>query len=437
MFEDYSEKKYKMVASDIDELIGCLDQRLFNTVASTPALEGTIAPLVDILKPLAPLKDNYDEVKELWIRIPRGESCDNDYDYPEEIVWYRLVLCRGFNNDGSLFYYSLSLNNQSVINATIGGRVDLSSEDFAEGAAIKVCELILPAVEESMNLLKEGKYNELVQMMLPYYHRVGIIKRSEIWAVDKEKKKETFGGLTEDDVNKFKALIASGINHEDKIGRIKEFTANDFFMACKLGYEAVGENCEGYSLSELYRYFSDGRDEGLTGAFCAYDEDIGIDFDDPKAWDDWYFGRAHKGSGHPWKVYPGVCLHVSDDRFDIEMDFKNGVISENEYKAKLGNFGYYFVVAAGNRPFESVKFYNAISEAGYPVIVSEGCELVVSFEGADYIGIVPRLMTSRYCAEIIPEEYGEVIEFQCVEKERDRWFDKIIWLPEEPAKLLF
>ncbi len=437
MFLDDCEKEYKLVAPDIDELIGYLDQGLFNTVASTPAIERAIEPLIDLLKPLAPLKDVYDEVKELWIRIPRGESCDNDYDYPEEIVWYRLLLRKGFNYDGSLYYYALSLNNQSVINATIGGRVDLSPEEFEEGAAIKVCELILPAVEESMNLLKDGKYNELVQMQLPYKHRVGVIKRSEIWTVDPEKKKEAFGRLSEDDVDKFKSLIASGINHEDKIGRIKEFTANDFFMACKLGYEAVGENCEGHTLSELYRRFSDGRDEGLTGAYRVYDEDIGIDFDDPKAWDDWYFGRTHRGSGHPWEVYPGVYLYVSDDRFDVEMDYKRGDISEDEYKAKRGECGYYFDVAAVNRPFESVKFYNALSEAGYPVIVSGGRELVDSFDGADYIGIVPHMMTSRYCAEIIPEKYGEVIGFEYVEKGRDHCFDKIIWIPEDPAELLF
>lgn len=100
---------------------------------------------------------------------------------------------------------------------------------------LDACELILPAVEESMKLLKEGKYNELVQMQLSYKHRVGVIKRSEIWAVDPKKKKEAFGGLTEDDVDKFKTLIASGINHEDKIGRIKEFTANDFLWHVSLG----------------------------------------------------------------------------------------------------------------------------------------------------------------------------------------------------------
>ncbi len=208
-------------------------------------------------------------------------------------------------------------------------------------------------------------------------------------------------------------------------------------MACKLGYEAVGENCEGHTLSELYRRFSDGRDEGLTGAYRVYDEDIGIDFDDPKAWDDWYFRRTHRGSGHPWEVYPGVYLYVSDDRFDVEMDYKRGDISEDEYKAKRGECGYYFDVAAVNRPFESVKFYNALSEAGYPVIVSGGRELVDSFDGADYIGIVPHMMTSRYCAEIIPEEYGEVISFEYVEKGRDHWFDKIIWIHEDPAELLF
>ncbi len=56
---DESEKDFKMVAPDIDELIGYLDQELFNTVASAPAIERAIAPLVDLLKPLAPLKDVY------------------------------------------------------------------------------------------------------------------------------------------------------------------------------------------------------------------------------------------------------------------------------------------------------------------------------------------------------------------------------------------
>ena len=284
MFEEY-EKEFNQVAPDIDELISYLDQGVFNTVASTSALERVITRLVDILKPLAPLKDEYDEVKELWIRIPRGESWDDDNDYPDEIVWYRLVLLRGFNNEGSLFFYTLSLNNLSVISATIGGRVDRSLEEFEEGAAIKVCELIFPAVEESINLLKAGKYNELIQTQLPYKHRAGVIKRSDIWAADPEKKKETFKGLKENDINKFKSLIESGINHEDKVGRIKGFTANDFFMACKLGYEAIGKDCEGYTLPELYKHYSDGRDEGLTGLYPHFDDEPGIDFEDSKAWD--------------------------------------------------------------------------------------------------------------------------------------------------------
>lgn len=433
---DKCEKKYKMVAPDIDELISYLDQGIFNMVESTPLLEKTIEPLVDILKPLAPLKDEYDEVKELWIRIPRGDSWDDYYDYPDEIVWYRLVLRRGFNNDGSLFYYTLSLNNQSVISATIGGRVDRSPEEYEEGAAVKVCELICPAVEGSISLLKAGKYNELIQTQLPYKHRAGVIKRSDIWAAAPEKKREAFAGLNEDDVNKFKSLIATGINRVDKIGRIKEFTANDFFGACKLGYEAIGKNCEGYTLPELYKHYSDGRDEGLTGLYPHFDDEPGIDFEDPKAWDEWYSRRKLKDSGHPWEILPGImCLYVSEDRFDVELDFRRGDISEKEYKRKLENSGYYYEVAGWSRPFESVKFYLALSEAGLPVVVSGGEKLVAGFEGVDYVGIVPYMRSERYCAEIIPEKYGEISDFEYVDKERDRWFDKIIWISEKPAEL--
>ena len=83
-------------------------------------------------------------------------------------------------------------------------------------------------------------------------------------------------------VRAFRELVESGVNSADKIGRIRDFTANDFFRACKLGYESIGKVCEGMAPSELYRRYADGRDEGLTGRGYGLNAGPGIDFDDPK-----------------------------------------------------------------------------------------------------------------------------------------------------------
>ncbi len=51
---------------------------------------------------------------------------------------------------------------------------------YPEEAAVKLCELIVPAVHESIRLLQENKYNDFVEKYLPYQFRVGVVKRNNI-----------------------------------------------------------------------------------------------------------------------------------------------------------------------------------------------------------------------------------------------------------------
>ena len=462
MFFEDDEKKYKMVAPDIDGLLCYFKNRsLINAVKSTPQLLAAVESIFELLKPLQPIKKN-DAVKSLWLQIPRGtiEEYDSFEDmksygevenyeeyvqrwlqeYPMEYVWYELVIVRCLDREGKLEYYGMNLGNERVIAASIDDRFFGETEYYAEEAAIQLCELIIPAIKEAMKLLEEGKYNARVEGELPYYFRTGVIKRSDIWSVDPDCKKSNYDGLSEEAVSRFKELISSGANNVEKIGRIRDFTANDFFKACKLGYEAIGKDCNNFSLPELYIHFSDGRDEGLTGTGYGLNEGSGIDFGDPEAWNEWYFHREQQG-GHPWEVVPGgnsthMSLYVCNDKRELEFSLRCGKLTKAEYDRKIEKTGYYFEIVGVHRQFESVNFYLALMDAGLPVVIEDAEELVKRFEGSDYIGVVPHHMFTRYCANLFPIKYGNIIDFTHVYKEDDCWFDKITWLPEEPAELL-
>ena len=364
MFFEDDETQYKLVAPDVDALLRYFDHCSLNPNPSTPALLEAFTSISDILEPLAPLKKN-EEAKAIWLRVPRGNIEDytsfedmkawdevetyEEYEtrwheeYPEEYSWYELVAVKSVDRDNKLRYYGISLGNERVISASAEDRTFFGNEGYySEDAAVKLCSLILPAVRDSIALLQAGSYNKIVEEELPYQFRVGVIPRAELWKYDSEMKKYAYDGLSEDAVREFKKLISSGINDESKIGRIKRFTANDFFRACKIGYEAIGKDCSGFSLPDLYMHYADGRDEGLTGQGHGLNAGPGIDFDDPGAWDEWYYGK--RGGGHPWEVVPGgnsthVELYVRNDKRDLEWMLRTGEITEEEYGTRLENAG--------------------------------------------------------------------------------------------------
>lgn len=434
MFYEDEERDYKLLAPHIDELVSFCDSHLFNEVLIDSANFAAIEPLFRLLEPLAPIKCNSD-AKEIWIKVPRGTLEDYCYGeeldsetfreawlryYPDEFKWYRLFVAKYVDQDGSVNCFVMRLNQSSVISAVKVWRSSEKPKYFEEKDFEKLCELLTPAVEQSVKLLKEGKYNEYIEKELPYKCRVGVIKRCDLWRLEPKYKDEVYGNLSEDKIIKLKRIIESGENDRDRIGRIKDFTANDFFKACKLGYEAIGHDCEGASLPELYIRYSDRRDEGLTGLGVNPYHEPGIAFDDPKAWDEWYFHRKQRDSGHPFEVAPGYYhLYVWQDKEDSEMG------------------GYYFDLGGStNYPNEVISSYLAIRDAGFPIFFPGGEGFIDSFEGSDYIGIVPIQMSEYECAEFIPDEYENVGDYVNADEIKDNWVDKITWLPESSAELI-
>ncbi|MCR5698908.1 MAG: hypothetical protein K6G52_04605 [Treponemataceae bacterium] len=455
-------KEYKLVAPDIDRLLNCFGRGHLNPSGITEKLDAAMKPLFEALLPLAPLKSN-NEAKVIWLQIPRGDISDFDSfedlkeygevktykeyeklwkeEYPDEIKWYRLAIVEGKDLDGKVDFKAVALGNKTIISARMNENSKADYEvECKNDFAVALCELIVSAAKKSVELLKIGEYNKMVEVSLPYWFRTGVIKRTALWNHEPEIKKHDFDGLSEKTISRFRELLASGVNDENKIGRKKVFTANDFFRACVVGYKACGYAVEEKTPSELYLQYADGRDEGLTGTGCGLNAGPGIDFDDSAAWDSWYFGN--RGGGHPWEVVPGgnsthVELYVRHDENKIGYLFRSGRLTESEYKERQKNEGFYFGIAGKYRTFEVVSFYVALSDAGIPVFLNDAEEILARFDGSDYVGIVPHDTFPRYCESMFPDEYGKIIDFMHVyDEDIEKYGNDIIWLPQTEAELL-
>ena len=124
------------------------------------------------------------------------------------------------------------------------------------------------------------------------------------------------------------------------------------------------------------------------------------------------------------------------DRQDLEWELASGTISSEDYERRLANAGYYFRIAGTHRPFEAINFYVALSSAGFPVIIDEADELLARLEATDWVGVVPHHVFTRHCEDLFPDSYQPIIDFTHVVRDEDPWFDKVVWLPEEEARLV-
>lgn len=472
--EPEQQKPLSFTAPTIDSFVDRYDHGFDNPEQPSADLVAAMDPLFTLLAPLAPCKEN-DEAKILWIEVPRGNIEDwesfedaKDYDevesyeeyenlwkdyYPEETKWYRLTIGEGKDR---YKFRSVAVDNTGLISADLNNGVGASDATWKEESMITLLPLLTRAAQRSMDMLKAGTYNDYVAEHLPYQHRIGVIKRSDEWKADPEAKKYVWENMDEETYAAFKSLLPT--NSEDKIGRIKSFTANDFFKACYEGYKACG-----YDLDDLdkphfmesrrantkspmsvyaraYLRYADGRDEGLTGTGGGLNEGPGIDFDSADAWDKWYFDKERFG-GHPWEVVRGgnsthVGLCVVHDESHIGYLYRAGEISEDEYKKRRESAGYYFVVAGKHRGWEAIKFFVAIREAGYPVVLNDAEELAARYDGSDYIGIVPHRMIPKYCEELFPEKYGHVIDAMNIYSDEEYLLPYVEWLPEDKAELV-
>ena len=166
------EEKYKLIAPDVNRLIGCYSHSIQNPEQPSAALMSAVDPLFRAMTDLAPSKKN-DEAKGIWITVPRGEITDwlnykeareyegvknkKEYEelwqayYPTETEWYFVGISEN-KPDSHWKFRGLSVASREehplIVNADLREGVREKTW-YQEEAAIELCKLILPAVEHS------------------------------------------------------------------------------------------------------------------------------------------------------------------------------------------------------------------------------------------------------------------------------------------------
>ncbi len=353
----------------------------------------TIDEIYRLLQALEPVGEN--GARELWLCARRGTIADfadsyGDYEenldngsvkspeeyeeywkgeFPDELEWYNFVAVE----DKDIKYRAIFLGHEHVI------EVDEREERGYPNDISAFTAWLADAVKLTIDAVRNGTYNEAVSRLLPYKHRVGVIKRADLWKIYPDDKEAFFENLTPEEVDEFLECAS-----EDRSGlaKLQTMTANDFYRFCAKGYAA--NKYEGTELSAKEQYYkhADGRDEGLKD----------IDPDSPEAFAEWFENRAL--GGHPWEVCRGgnsthVSLYVGTDR-----------------KTKDG----YYLVVAGSakwRCVEAIKFYLALKHAGHPVVIRDAQLLKDRLLGKEMVGIVPYGIFPRYCQSWFPDKKVE------------------------------
>lgn len=363
-----------------------------------------IEAIFEELKKIKPTRD--DRIWDLWIRADRGPITDfadpDDEDnrdyycfetpeeldaiwkeyYPCETIWYDFCAVE----DDSGAYRAIFLGNKHVIEVDRRknrGGYEHNVSEFATW--------LLAAVKRVIEDLVAGVYNDKVKAELPPELRTGTIIRKDYFDAFPELRNEFYDGLSQEDIRKFSDYVICGPERQGSAyGHRKCMTANDFFAACAIGYQANNYKDCTRSPKAQYEGNADGRDEGLTQ----------IDPDSPEAFEEWYF-RENRGGGHPWEIFPGgnsthISLYVGHDEW-----------------------GFYYRLAGSSvgRCIETIRMYLALMEQGIVVFLEDGEKLIERLNETEKIGIVPQGVIPRYCHGMFPGE--NIITFMNLPYEKE------------------
>lgn len=376
--------------------------------------------LFKLLEQVAPVSEN--GTKSLWLRAERGtiedygdieeliregefESKEEfikswESNYPNEVEWYQFSALERKGED----YRAVMLRHSLVIVQ------DKRREPAGFPNEIpEFVQWLIDGVNECIQMLRNGTYNDFVQKNLPPQHCTGTIRRKDFWDVWPEARADFFKDISKEDVTEFiRRASEQSPDRKELKGRLPSMTANDFFRFCAMGYaENHYKGCE-KTPKEQYYIHADGWDEGLRD----------IDPDSPEAFHTWLYARERHG-GHPWEVCRGgnsthVSLQASKD--------ENG----------------YFLYLAGDawtRTIETVKFYLALTRADIPAYLEGAHALADRLTETERIGIVPEGVFPAYCGSWFPNEH--IIDYMNLPYEdREKFLPFCNWYKEEPVTLI-
>ena len=378
-----------------------------------------IKELYEILDKIEPSGQDNEHV--LYFKLPRGKIRDygkyedylacgeveNEkefielwkYYYPKEEKWYSMFtkhFTRG-NNE----FYALGFNNKLVIQ-----NEEIYDSNYSDDISDIMEELII-IVKEIISKMENNSYNSYIENNLDKRLRYGTIARKDYYDLFKNIREDYLKNLTQEEINKFEENVKWQMNLPKnpnnkwklsiEIGRLEKINANEFYSYCLLGYNANKyDKHEGLTAKQAYYIYADGRDENLKY----------IDENSYDEFTDWLHNKV-KG-GHPWEVCRGgnsthISLYVGED--------------ENGFYLKISGKSYV-------RSIETIKFYNAIRDAGVPVFLCDAEELLNRVKEVDKIGVVPDDTITMY--QELSLENEKIVDFVHLDYENEAEMSRLV-----------
>ena len=390
-----------------------------------------------------------DDRKAFWVRVPSGTYKDYRDSYPEDDEYSEEYFKKEYPDPEKWYFiqtmkYEDKQSGEAVCSVFVGNSYVLSTgrADMKNAWPVDASDFIKALekyAEVSIEMMRNGTYNETIERDLPCGNRYGRISRKEYWDIYPEERQEYRDGFRPEDFEEFAAeRFADDEQHQEPENCLKRITARDYFEACMIGYKAAGIEmrripgessiCErdteeerqrygGYTAREWYRAIAEGRDDGLTG----------VPLDDPDAMAEWMSGKGpyHKfNGGHPWEV-------VSSFSISHSLHFQ----AAQEWP-RTGNGGYYFIVSGDTfgRSAQAIAFYLAVKRAGYPVMLSNAKAMQARLLETDDIGIEPYSSFMGGPNGRIGYDVLDITDLSSEEK-ADEIIKKTRWLPEEKTEL--
>ena len=296
-----------------------------NNFNSENTTEETYAALDGLFEKLSILKNMTDEKGDtnyfLDIRLPRGEAEDEmsfedakEYyeiktkkqyyanfkkEWREKWYWFELFFFRRYTDNKT--YYLIYLNNRQMISIVKNGdpRMDKVSAypmDYTE-----LVNYFSLAIDETLEMIKNGTYKAFMEKNFPYYRRQGIIKLKDYWKLY-PKVEQYHKSLYKDiDVDDFINTVSNNFS-EKSATRFDSFTAKQYYDLCQIVFEAAGKKIDKEKTSKQNFYdFADGRTQGLKD----------IDENSPEEFEKWY--KETEGFfDHTFEIFRGRSFYRGD-----------------------------------------------------------------------------------------------------------------------------
>ena len=396
-------------------------------IAVTEENKKRIDRLYEILNMLEPCGD--DERHEIWFTLPRG-GIDEFYEYedmladgsvesyaeyvemwkeefPDETMWFKLTTVRYKE------YVSLFINGNIFIEVDPRKQENRWLQDMTESI-----ETLTAKATETVEMVRNGTYNDWLNKELPYTHRFGTIPTQTYLKLRPDEKPFIVGDFPDELLDSLREWVRQDGEYDYKqppqTGLMPSMTVNTYLELSAIAYRALYPgDAKGKTPEQMYKRWADDRDGGF----------LKVPHDDPDEFMKWYKLEDKwviDNPSHLWEAVSGgsrTNIHLSPHYVEGQ--------------------GWYFVLSQCTYicPEEAATMYVALRNAGIPVRLCDANEIIRKMSGEGSVGIIPWYSS--------PWEYqyggfpvNGVLKFVNLELPDDQDIcDATEWLPLDEVKL--